>query len=237
MFFAFIILVSQLAQSQSVIDSPKFCFKQNSYPCAIEFNQKLKLKHKSFHLEAVPKTQVYFKNELEWKLIAGQVLVETQEKGHWIFFGNQKIEVQGEFIIKEQDQNQMHFYQLRGLSKFNQQDLYPGFQIKIKKGQWQNPEPITADSIIGLYSPFKVIAIKDINQLKLGWGNTAEHASQAYRILASELDQARENSRLDQIRQRQDKEAEDLKYKEAFRLRYFNPEKWSEFIEHTDLSP
>lgn len=229
-------LVAQV-QAQSIIDSPKFCFKRNHYPCAVEFSQKLKMSHQSFDLEATPKTQIYFKTENEWKLISGKVLVSTKKDINWLLLGTQKISVQGEFMMFESDQAAFYFYQLSGKSKFGSQELHPGFYIKINKGKWQNPEPIKRDQVIKFYALFKKIDSQVLEQWQLEWGNQIEQASQAYRLLASELDQAKENKRLDQIRLNQEKEAEDLKYKEAFRVRYFNPEKWSELIETSNLSP
>lgn len=232
-----ILLSGVILKAHAVIDSPKFCFSKNSYPCSLEFNQKIAMTHKSFKIEAVPKTQLYFKTEQEWKLISGQVLVETKDQAHWVVFGTQKIKLQGDVIIKELESGVIQLYQLQGVSQINLQDLHPGFLIKIKKGQLQNPEPIPRDQAISLYTPFKRLTAKEINKITALWGDTSEQAAQAYRLLASELDQTKENLRLEQIRQRKDKEAEDLKYKEAFRMRHFNPEKWSEFIDNSDLSP
>jgi hypothetical protein len=58
-----------------------------------------------------------------------------------------------------------------------------------------------------------------------------------YRSVATSVEEKKEAKRLERVRIQNEQAAKDRKYKELFRIRYYYPEAWSEFLNNPDLSP
>jgi hypothetical protein len=231
-FFNFQVLADQ---------EPKACLEKKIIPCATFFKKASSLKISQNQFYVTSNSKLLQISDTEFILLDGKVLSHETKPHTWTIYRS-RVEAQGSFlIVKIKSGSKYTWTQLSGESKIKynklELNLVAGQQLDIYPDHLAVPRLASKDfkdwDLEG-FSPEIKSVLSSIP--KNTWIEPIEMA-EVYRSVAYSFEEKKEAKRLERIRIQKEQAARDLKYKELFRMRYYNPELWSEFLNNPDLSP
>jgi len=222
-------------------EEPMNCLKNDVIPCAAYFAKPSKLKIQTSHFFLSENSKILRSEKNQMILLEGKILVERLDKMSLQLYQT-TIVTNGHFLlIKSKDSDSYQLTQIQGDAQLET----PTGVHSLLAGQFITIRPN------GLSVP--KLASKQINDWDLkGFGLEirnlltkidfekwiqAKDMADVYRNVATSIEEQKELERLARLEQKKQKEQLDQKYKDLFRIRYFNPQGWSEFLNNPDLSP
>jgi hypothetical protein len=220
---------------------PKACLEKKITPCAVFFKKASSLKVLKNQFYVTSQAKLLQTMDAQFILLDGKVLSYETKSHTWTIYSN-KVEAQGSFlIVKDQNGSKYTWTQLAGESKikYNQSEinLVAGQLLEFYPDHVSVPQLASKNlkdwSLEGFSAEIKPI----LNSIpRDSWIGITEMAD-VYRSVATSVEEKKEAKRLERVRIQNEQAAKDRKYKELFRIRYYYPEAWSEFLNNPDLSP
>jgi hypothetical protein len=222
-------------------EEPTNCLKSNIIPCAAYFAKPSELKILGSHFFLSEQSKILRSKKSQIILLDGKILVDTLNQISLRVYHTDVVTEGSLLLVKSKEDDSYQLTQIEGDAKLETptgaQSLLAGQFIIIRPNKLSVPRLASNQIKDWDLKGFGPEIRKLLGKIHFEKWIQAHDMSDIYRDVAASIEEQKERDLLARLEEKKRKEKLDQKYKDLFRIRHFNPQGWSEFLNDPDFSP